>query len=210
MQTFNKEGAKKTLTYTWYLYPMVILATSLLWVFGFNAFHQPTAHEKINLFIAAQVTSNKYEKEIKAKYEREKLREINTNSVHPTSELYYRKLQLYLSDSDIMILPKTTFEGFKNQYKTYFFAINDEMKQTYFNSSYEYYSEFEDGLSYGILFKGNNVETWLSSYMTFDETQDYYLVLNQASVNLGSVLEESNAGYDNALTFMNYLLEGNI
>ena len=208
MQTFNKESAKKTLTYTWYLYPMVIAAVTFLWIFGYNAFHQPTNHERINLFIAAQVTNSKYEKDIKAKYEREKLREVNTNYISPNDGVNYnRKLLIYLSDSDVLILPKTTFEGFKNQYQNYFFPISDEMKQEYFSSNYEYYSGFEDGKTYGILFKDDNKTTWLNDYMTFTD-DPYYLVLSSSSKNLGKFSSEDNAYYDNALTVVKYLMEG--
>ena len=76
MQVFNKDAAKKTFVYTWYLYPIGIILTIILLLWGFGSFHQPTNHQKINIFIGAQVTNQKYEKLIKEKYDREKLREI--------------------------------------------------------------------------------------------------------------------------------------
>ena len=43
-----------------------------------------------------------------------------------------------------------------------------------------------------------------------NEEKDYYITFSPASVNTGKMYNEDNAYYDNALTFMNYLLLGNL
>ena len=44
-------------------------------------------------------------------------------------------------------------------------------------------------------------------YMTF-YNDDYYLVITKASTNTGKLYNEKNEYYDNALTIVNYLMEG--
>ena len=60
--------------------------------------------------------------------------------------------------------------------------------------------------SYGLKLKDKNSDHWLNEYITFDEEQDYYIALGLASKNLGKVLDERNAPYDNALTILKYFL----
>ena len=209
MQLLNKVAIKNTFAHTWYLYPISVGLVTAIWVWSFYAFHQPSAHQKIDVFFSTEVRSDSFLKDIMNKhYEKEKLRDVSHSYSLPSAVGYYQKLQIALSSSDILILDENTLSGFSNQYRDTLVEINDYIKTNYLTSEHTYYNF--DEKNYGILIKEKNVQSYLSSYMTFDETQDYYLVLNQASMNLGSVLEESNAGYDNALTFMNYLLEGNV
>ena len=209
MQLLNKTAIKNTFAHTWYLYPISIGIISAIWVWSFYAFHLPSAHQKIEIFFSTEVRSNAFLTSIMNKhYEKEKLREVSHNYSLPSGVAYYQKLQLALSSSDILVLDEGTLSGFANQYQDTFVEINDYIKINYLTSEHTYYNF--DEKNYGILIKEKNAQSYLSNYMTFDETQDYYLVLNQASTNLGSVLDEGNADFDNALTFMDYLLEGNI
>ena len=205
MQLFNKETAKKAFTHTWYIYPLSVTVISLALILGFQAFHQPSTHQKLSLFFATDITNDKFTKKILNQYEREDLREVTANYIDPNNSLYYTKLKVFLSNSDLLILPKTTMNEFQNYYANYFVEINESIKTRYISGEQEYFAI--DGHDYGIKINKNDSAYWLNEYMSFIN-EDYYLVLSIGSKNLGDVLEESNAHYDNALTVITYLLEG--
>ena len=209
MQLLNKGAIKNTFAHTWYMYPIGIALVSMIWVWSFYAFHLPSSHQKINIFFATDVKNDSFLKDIMNKhYEKEKLREVSETYSLPSGTLFVQKLQIALGSTDIMVLDETTLGGFQNQYKDQLVEFTSYIKDNYLTSSHTYY-DF-DGKNYGILIKEKNSTCYLTNYMTFDEEKDYYLVLNQASTNLGKVTSEDNAYYDNALTYMNYLLEGNL
>ena len=205
MQLFNKEFAKKAFTHTWYIYPLAVSVISLGLVLGFQAFHQPSAHQKLSIFFATNITNDRFTKKILDQYEKEDLREVAANFIDPNNSLYYTKLKVYLSNSDLLVLPKTTMNEFKDYYANYFVEINDSIKSKYINGEQEYFSI--DGHDYGIKINKNDESYWLNQYMSFIN-EDYYIALSIGSKNLGNVIEESNEHYDNGLTVINYLLEG--
>lgn len=209
MQILNKNAIKNTFAHTWYLYPISIGLIVGIWVWSFHAYHLPSAHQKIDVFFSSEVRNGDFLKSIMNKhYEKEKLRDVTYSYSLPTGATYYQKLQIAISNSDMMVLDKNTLEGFANQYQGTLVEITNDVKTKYLTSEHTYY-QF-NSKDYGILIKEKSVVNYLSNYMTFDEEQDYYLVLNQASKNLGSIYDEGNAYYDNALTYMNYLLEGDL
>ena len=201
MQTLNKSAVKNTLTYTWFIYPMSAIILSLVWLWSFPTFHQPSAHQKINAFFATDIKSDEFADKILEKYERETLREINAEYAFPGTTLYAQKLQLALTNSDVLILPKEHFERYRVDFDLYFAEVTSYIQEQ---------CQIEETRvceNYGVLFKTKGVEHYLESYMTFDD-KDYILVFSANSKNLGSAIDEDNAPYDNALTFVHYLLEG--
>ena len=209
MQNFNKKATINTFSHTWYVYPLSIALIAGLWIWSYHAYHLPSAHQKINVFFASDVRNDSFLKSIMNKhYDKEKLREVSTSYSLPTGTLYYQKLQIALVESDILILDENTLSGFANKYQEQLVEITTDIKDTYLTSDHEYY-QF-NSKDYGIIIKEKNVICYLNEYMTFDENQNYYLLLNQSSTNLGKIKGDDNAYYDNALTYMDYLLEGNI
>ena len=202
MQKFNKEAAKRIFSHTWYLYPISVIIIVLLLIWGFEAYHQPSAHQTINIFIGCKVNSDKFIKPIQEKYEREKLREINLNYAAPNDSLYNTKLKIHLSRSDILILPKETVDVYKEYYNDWFIEFDADTKAKYFPSTYQYYDH--EGHDFGILFKDKESDSAYSQYMTFVE-ENYYLLITKASTNTGKIYNEKNEYYDNALTIVKYL-----
>ena len=201
MQTLNKSAMKNTFTYTWFIYPMSAIILSLVWLWSFPTFHQPSAHQKIDAFFATDIKSEEFADNILKKYDRENLREINSSYAFPGTTLYAQKLQLALTSSDVLILPKEHFERYKVDYDLYFAKVTFYIQE---KCQIEETRVLED---YGVLLKTKGVEHYLENYMTFDD-KDYVLVFSANSKNLGSAIDEDNAPYDNALTFVHYLLEG--
>ena len=201
MQTLNKSAMKNTFTYTWFIYPMSAIILSLVWLWSFPTFHQPSAHQKIDAFFATDIKSEEFADNILKKYDRENLREINSSYAFPGTTLYAQKLQLALTSSDVLILPKEHFERYKVYFDLYFAKVTSYIQE---KCQIEETRVLED---YGVLLKTKGVEHYLENYMTFDD-KDYVLVFSANSKNLGSAVDEDNAPYDNALTFVHYLLEG--
>ena len=201
MQTLNKSAMKNTFTYTWFIYPMSAIILSLVWLWSFPTFHQPSAHQKIDAFFATDIKSEEFADNILKKYDREILREINSSYAFPGTTLDAQKLQLALTSSDVLILPKEHFERYKVDFDLYFAKVTSYIQE---KCQIEETRVLED---YGILLKTKGVEHYLENYMTFDD-KDYVLVFSANSKNLGSAIDEDNAPYDNALTFVHYLLEG--
>ena len=206
MQLLNKVAIKKSLAHTWYIYPISLALMSVLWVWGFYAFHQPSKHEKLTLFFATDIKDNSFLTDIQTEhYSKEKLREVNSKGMLPNGVEYLTVLQVYLADCDIFVLDDETMTRFSEIADHYFVEMNNYVKETYLFNSNEYYTSHEK--DYGVLIKKKGETSFYSNYMTFDETKDYYLTLSITSTNLGRVISESNEYYDNALTYMHYLVE---
>ena len=206
MQLFNKSMAKKSLVHTWYIYPILVAISSLLWIWGFSAFHQPTKHQRLTLFFATDINNSSFLTDIQNEhYDKETLREVEGFYSLPDAPMYSTKLDLYLNDSDLLILDEKTMEKFQLVVGNLFVPFDAETKTNYLFAGNEYLTY--DGKDYGVLFKRKGEVSYFSSYMTFDEEKDYYLTLSITSKNLGKMLDANNEHYDNALTFMHYLVE---
>ena len=202
---------KKIFAHTWYIYPLAIGLITVLWFWGFEAFHQPTAHQSLTIFFATNIKKESFAKDIRVNnYEREKLREVNTPHSLPTSSGYYSKLDMYLSNSDILILDEKTIDDFKNYKDRFLVDIPSDIQNEYYSDFTDYYlyeDENHETHSYGIRIKKKGEASYFTDYMTFDEGYDYYACLSLSSQNLGKISGEKNSKFDNALTFMKYLLK---
>ena len=206
MQRINKTSVGKIFAHTWYIYPVSAILITLLWLWGFQAFHQPSSHQKLHVFFATEVKNNSFLKDIQNKYEREKLREISNSYGLPASVGFTTKLQVAINTADIIILDETTLNGFNDHHQNYFLEMNDYVK-SYLSNEDNYFTYNEK--DYGVLLKAKDEESWLEQYMVFEEGKDYYLTLSIASQNLGKAIDEGNNYYDNALTIMKYLISEN-
>ena len=213
MQLFNKAAAKKIFVHTWYIYPLLVGFISLIWIWGFQAFHLPTAHQSLVYFYATDIKDNSFATKIqKTYYTKEELRQVDNYSMLPSNSSYYTKLQLYLQKADSLVLDKHTFDEFKGYQERFFIEMNDEFIQKYQLTSYEFYTYVDDDNvehKYGIKLKDKATNHYLDDYMTFDSSFDYYITLSTSSKNLGYLGGKDNEHYDNAITFMKHLLELN-
>jgi len=208
MQLLNKAAIKKSFVHTWYIYPLLVALSTILWIWGFGAFHQPTKHQTLTLFFATDIKDSSFLTDIQTEhYETEKLREVNARSVLPNGTEYYTLLQIYLADSDMLILDDSTMTKFSQIADQYFVEMNSYIKDSYLFASNTYFTSTFNEKDYGVLIKKKGEESFFSKYMTFDETKDYYLTLSVTSTNLGKVYSDANEYYDNALTYMHYLVE---
>ena len=203
MQLMNKSQVKKSFIYTWYIYPILVAVASILLLWGFEAYHLPKGYQKINIFIAGNVTNEKFKNEIQSHFDEDEVREIYYHYAEPSRNEYASKLNLYLSDTDLLILPEKNLEEFGKYLDTFFLDINEETKNNYLDKNYQYYDNEEK--SYGVLLKDDSKHTWLEDYMSFEDGA-FYLVLSQTSNSAGSL---KNQKHDNALKAMKYILEGN-
>ena len=213
MQRFNKSASKRIIAHTWYIYPLLIGLITIIWLWGFNAFHQPSAHQSLLMFFSTNIHNSRFTTEIMNEfYKREDLRQIDAYYSLPSLPTYVDKLSLYINKSDILVLDKKTIDDLRGYQEKVFVEFDDELKNSeYFkNQTYEYYTYVDDenkSYDYGIKIKAKGAtDTYLNQYMTFDD-YDYYLCLAVSSVNLGYLGGEYNTPYDNALTFARHLLD---
>ena len=207
MQMINKSSVSKTIVHTWYIYPLTAIIITLLWLWGFQAFHQPTAHQKLHIFFATEVKNESFLKDILNQYDKEDLREITPSYSLPEGVGFASKLQVAINTADVLILDEQTMFSFNGHQENFFVEMTSYVKETYLTNEDTYYTYEEK--DYGVLLKNKEAEHYLQKYMDFDETKNYYIALSIASKNLGKVLDENNAHYDNALTIMKYLIQEN-
>ena len=207
MQKINKTSVSKIFAHTWYVYPILATLLTLLWLWAFQAFHQPTTHQKLNIFFATEIKSESFLKDILKKYDKENLREITPSYSLPTGVGFPAKLQLAVNSADLLVLDEKTMFEFNGHQDNFFVEISSHVKETYLTNEDTYF-DYEEK-SYGVLLKTKEAEHYLQHYMEFDESKNYYVALSLASKNLGSVLDENNAHYDNALTVIKYLISEN-
>lgn len=217
MQLFNKEASKRIFTHTWYIYPLLIGIIAVIWLWGFQAFHQPSAHQSLLMFFSTNINNNNFTKEIMNEYyAREDLRQIDAYYSLPDLPSYVDKLNLYIRKSDILVLNKKTIDDLRGYQERFFVEFDQKLLDKYFLDptqprNYEYYTYTDTqgkDYIYGIKIKDKTQEdTYLDTYMTFDNTYDYYLCLGASSVNLGYLGGEANEKYDNALTYSKHLLD---
>lgn len=219
MQTLNKDLVKRRLVYTWYLYPVVFGASLLCWIWGYKAFHQPTAIEKITMFVGANVKDLSFTNDIIEQHKDKGMRDFEVPYCAPSRSVYAQKLNLYLSASDLFILPESTLtdltsreDGSAEFMKDYFRPIVNEIKDTYLSSSCSYFtftdSKTSESIDYGVLVKEKSAKSYLSDYIEFDEEENYYMLISTTSMNTGDLFEGGNANYTNALTSMQYIVLG--
>ena len=207
MQKYNKASIAKTFVHTWYIYPITAIIITLLWLWGFQAFHQPSTHQKLNIFFATEIKNESFLKDILKKYDKEDLREITPSYSLPSGVGYTTKLQVAINNADLLILDEKTMFDFNGHQDNFFVEMSPYIKETYLSNEDSYY-DYEEK-SYGVLLKNKEQEHYLKQYMEFDETKNYYIAISIASKNIGKVIDENNAHYDNALTIMKYLISEN-
>ena len=209
MQLFNKGAIKKTFVHTWYIYPLLAGLVTVIWLWAFYAYHQPSKHQLLNLFFSANVKNTKFVDKIMTNYDRENLRQVSTSGMLPTASGYSQKITTAFTDSDLLILDVETIDFYQTVLDQLLFTITEEAIEQYLPGEHEYYTYTKDEqtYTYGVLVKRKGEECALQKYMDFDELRDYYICVSSSSVNAGILRSKANKPYDNALTFMNYLLE---
>lgn len=220
MQKLNKSVFKAKLVYTWYFYPIAIGVASLIWIASFKAIHQPNFHEKVTMFIGAEVKDVSFTSKIQTKFKDQNLRELEVPYCASSSSVYGSKLNLFLSNSDLLILEQSTLDTFAKDkeggsaefFKEYFVPFNEYVKTNYLKSTSMYFSlndpKQAKDIDYGVLINAKNSSSYLSSYVNFLPDQNYYMLMSITSKNLGPILDENNKDFTNALDVMKYIVYG--
>lgn len=196
---------KTSFTYLWPAY--IVLPV----VFGFsisyllNQVHQPLANQKVNIFLAAsEVNGDKLTYDFEEKFKSDGLKKAETVSSVPGDFVFLQKLKTVgYASSDLFILPESCLKDI-NMEDT-FLQMNSDFLLAYNSSDRKTYVSGEQ--TYGILLKGQDETSFLSSYMKFN-TEDYYIFVNVTSKNISSYGMYDIKEDDLALKVMKYLMEG--
>ena len=193
MQKINKSTLSGTLYHTWYIYAVAAGLLTLLWLWAFMAYHQPKAHEKLEIYFSENLTSEKFLKDIHNKYDKKDLREVTPIYGNNTA-----KLKIGLNNADMFIFAKGNVESLPSDYYT---PINSYIQEKLGVED----SQILNGK--GVLLRQYGTPHYLDNYIEFGD-MDYYIVFSSKSQNLGAAIKEDNAPHDHALTFAKYLIEG--
>ncbi|MBQ7995637.1 MAG: hypothetical protein IJ247_05455 [Bacilli bacterium] len=205
MKIIDRQSVKNTFSHTWYIYPVAAAVISLLWVWGYQAIHLPSDHQIINIFFSTNINDDSFKKTIETNFSKEDLRELNTYSCWPQVKDYYTVLNMRLANSDLLVLPERIMKEFGNDLDKIVVEINDSIIEKYLSESPSFFTV--ESKNYGLEIKEKGEACWLDEYMTFDD-DSYYVALSRSSKNLGDVLDENNAKFDNALKVLGILEKG--
>lgn len=207
MQRFNKDQCKRLFHYNWFVYPIIILVVSLLWVWGFQTFHLPTHYEGLTVFIGARKDKFEYQEKLKNVFTPH-LREFEDIGIkRDTGNIYFDKLNIALNDySDILIIDDYTMDLFRgsdkegekadSRFPQFFTKLNTDYVKSFLPNDTKFYVDPLDknGDSYALEFNAGKGfdKHWLYSDMEFDKEQKYYLLLSYTSINLGEINSKDN------------------
>lgn len=201
MKIINSKSIKHTLQYTWWMYLLVPVCVSLLFYWSFSIYHRPTAFEKVSIFFGGNVTEANFTEKLKDKVDSDSLRDVSVSSCDTHYARYEEKLTVVgLNNCDLLILPSSSFELFKDvDLKTFFVPFDSELEGYKLGSYYE-----KDSTKFGYKI----TDSWLNpTYLSFEKDVDYYLVYNVSSKNIGKYREQGNTN-ENALKVAKAILEG--
>lgn len=217
MQLFSKKVIASKFAYTWYLYPAIIAVSFFTWFWGFGVFHQPKPNEKLIFFVGTAVNDNSFTNMIKNKFNEDELSLVEVNGCSPSQTIFASKLNVYLSNADIVVLPEYEIDKFAKEneqpmdvMKNFFCELDDETKTTYLSSSDVYYDVADsdsNNHSFAVMVKDKANESWLDTYFGFEDDVNYFALLTKSSVNTGTLYDVENQN-DNALVALGYLTGG--
>ena len=187
-------------------YLLIVMGSIIFWISLFNQINQPNPDEKIQLFISAESYDQSLLENIES-ISNDEILDISIVCV-PTSDDDYNATLLTqgMLESDLLILPKTVLDASDDSSfvpLTSTFLIDNQID----DSSLVFYSI--DTINYAIqVYDGLTKTNLLPGLVTFDESDsnDYFLVLNNISSNLGVYGDTSKDYNEVGLLIMKYLI----
>ena len=131
MQKINNASVNKTLAHTWYLYPILGILITVIWLWAFQAYHQPSNHQKLTLFFATNIKSSKFIDKILKHYDKEDLRQVTPSGSLPSQAGYASQLQIGVNNADLLILDEETLKGFDGHDENFFVPFTESIKSKY-------------------------------------------------------------------------------
>lgn len=191
MTSLKKQNIKIVMKYTWPIYIVSAVLVAFLLSFIFGIVHKLPDYKTLTLFISGEVIdSKKLEKDLLEKYQDKELQSVTTISALPSDSSYDTKLTVAgFTSADILILPLSELSNRKPS--TFGLDLTEEIIASYYQDKTIYK---EEDMGYGIKINKDAVK----EYMALQQ-EDYYMILNANSENIGQYSKTQIKEHDLAL-----------
>jgi hypothetical protein len=203
MTETQKANFKKSLTYFWSLYLICPIVFGLSISYAFYVIHQPSAYEKLDIFIASSsLKETSFCQMMEDAFADKGLKQASTTQCNPSDAVFPQKLSVVgYNRSDLFLLPVSAFKSMTPA--DILVPFSSTFITTYVvETSPDFY--VSDGVDFAVKIKSAEEKSWLSDYINFVD-EDYYLCLNATSKNIGDVGIYDNPEYDLALEAFTFL-----
>lgn len=197
MNSLRKKRIGSVLKYTWPIYIVsgVIVVLALHIIFGVT--HRLPGYKTLTLFVSGQMkNSDKLEKDLLEEFKEKELKSFSCISADPSDGAYEAMLRIPgMNSADVLIVPNSKLEELGEVIRSEFaLTFSNELIESYFTGLTLY---GEDDAKYGVKLDKDKV----SEYMTLPD-EDCYLLLNEASYNIGEYSKKPVKEHDNALVIV--------
>lgn len=200
----TKASFKRFFQYAWPAFIVFSFIAGATIIYINDVVHKPASYETLTLFLGVKKADTYgIASALKEDYQEQGLKEVvNVVSSPVDNAMYAQKLQVVgYASCDIFIVPESTLKLIN---KDMLLSFDETMKSTYLANTYDYYCVEDNCLG----FKMNKAskETFLNLY-TDPIEEDYYVLLNSTSKNIGTYGKYDNPSYDLALKSLSFILE---
>lgn len=155
---------------------VIIIITSLLWIFAFNLLHYPKNYESLYLFYAGDVSDYNFNTIVTDSIKDDSLKHVEVIAANPNEQAFDIKYNIVcFNKCDIAILPLTLVEN--TQCDTCFSEVEDTYDLDLFR---------QNDVAYGYILNEDTI-SFMSDYLIFNDNETYVLVILGSSVNNGEL-----------------------
>ena len=194
MNDLVKRRRKTTFKYTWPIYIVSAVIAIAGMNLAFKVAHPTPAYKVLTLFLTGELKNRKeLTSYIMQKYEDKQIKSFSCIEAKLNDGNYYHKLTvLGYNSADVLIFPESKITNLKVSD----FAI--ELEEGLINSyCKDYHLYQQDEVNYGIKLNKEKVADYMSL-----TNEDYYMVLNARSANIGKYSTKQIKEHDMALNVL--------
>lgn len=203
------------LSYDWMKLVAIVVTIVIFWTGMFMWIFRIKTSEEIILFTSAYHIERKEESKMKSFLSESGVKKV-TYTIYPSSEQNYNSVLMLkgLGEADLLILSKSDLESLDC---ARYFVVLDESLMSEHLQEQEWDFYYKNDVPYGVMIYQNgndtyneklNFESWLQ-FTQDDTSNDYYLLINIASENVGdySLAGNSNKNSESAIKAFGFLLD---
>lgn len=208
----TKQRIMQKLSYDWLKYIGVLLLVIIFWAGIFTLRFSIKSHEEIILFTSAENIAAKESKKALDALADKGIKKVTYTVYSRESQNYQSILQLKgLGEADLLVLSAADLDSM--DCARYFVPINDAMAEKHIPNNIQFEIYKKDGVGYGVMVFSKDNENYnaqlnFNKLISFGEGEDYFLVINGMSQNIGDYSPTGKSKNDAALFAFGFLLSG--
>ncbi|GEM_PF-2124030 len=191
--------------------PLAIIGVSTIaWSLLFNRLDQPTDLESLHLFLSVPSHHTNMKSALEYHLGADGIRKVSITAMAPDSAYYAATLATVgIGECDLLVVPQSVLDSladFNN------FAPLSESTLLTYNLDVAQYDYYENEMTpYGIkVYEEQTNTNLLDTWMTFNDDEDYYLIVNANTVNAGDFSNREEETSDHSFVALSYLLKNDI